>query len=116
MTEFAVEAAEDEVDGRYSANALGYGIHTQGDSVKEIPRDRQGSRRLRLRRLHAAAYANPFQPRWEAVMDKRAQKPALGPADTWPQPRAPRPMTALAAKPESAITLPALPAPAFAVA
>ena len=29
---------EDETDGGYSASALGFGIHTQGDSVEEIRR------------------------------------------------------------------------------
>ncbi|MFM8763313.1 MAG: type II toxin-antitoxin system HicB family antitoxin [Spartobacteria bacterium] len=27
---------EDEVDGDYNASALGYGIHTQGDSIEEL--------------------------------------------------------------------------------
>ena len=36
MTEIIFEVTEDDVDGGYSANALGYGIHTQGDSVDEI--------------------------------------------------------------------------------
>ena len=36
MTEIIFEVAEDEVDGGYSANTLGHGIHTQGDSVEEI--------------------------------------------------------------------------------
>ena len=36
LTEIIFEVTEDEVDGGYSANALGYGIHTQGDSVAEI--------------------------------------------------------------------------------
>lgn len=35
-TEIIFEVTEDEVDGGYSATALGYGIHTQGDSVDEI--------------------------------------------------------------------------------
>lgn len=39
MTEIVSEATEDEVDGGYSASVLGYGIHTQGDSVKEIRRN-----------------------------------------------------------------------------
>ena len=38
-TEIIFEVTEDEVDGGYSATALGYGIHTQGDSVDEIRRD-----------------------------------------------------------------------------
>ena len=33
MIEIFFEVAEDEVDGGYSASALGYGIHTQGDSI-----------------------------------------------------------------------------------
>ena len=37
-TEIIFEITEDEVDGGYSATALGYGIHTQGDSVNEIRR------------------------------------------------------------------------------
>ena len=36
MTEIIFEVSEDEVDGGYSASALGHGIHTQGDSVEEI--------------------------------------------------------------------------------
>ncbi|MCY3932093.1 MAG: 2-oxoisovalerate dehydrogenase [Acidobacteria bacterium] len=36
MTEIIFEVTEDEVDGGYSASALGHGIHTQGDSLKEI--------------------------------------------------------------------------------
>ena len=35
-SEIIFEVTEDEVDGGYSASALGYGIHTQGDSVEEI--------------------------------------------------------------------------------
>ena len=38
-TEIIFEVTEDEVDGGYSATALGYGIHTQGDSVDEIRRN-----------------------------------------------------------------------------
>jgi len=36
MIEIIFEVTEDEVDGGYSANALGYGIHTQGGSLEEI--------------------------------------------------------------------------------
>ncbi len=36
MTEIIFEVTEDEVDGGYAAAALGYGIHTQGDSVEGI--------------------------------------------------------------------------------
>ena len=38
-TKIIFEVTEDEVDGGYSASALGYGIHTQGDSVEEIRRN-----------------------------------------------------------------------------
>lgn len=38
-TEIIFEVTEDEVDGGYSAAALGYAIHTQGDSVDEIRRN-----------------------------------------------------------------------------
>ncbi len=38
-TEIIFEVTEDEVDGGYSASALGYGIHTQGDSVEDIRRN-----------------------------------------------------------------------------
>ena len=36
MTEIIFEVTEDDVDGGYSASALGYGIHTEGDSLEEI--------------------------------------------------------------------------------
>ena len=39
MTEIIFEVTADEVDGGYSASALGYSIHTQGDSVEEIRRN-----------------------------------------------------------------------------
>ena len=38
-SEIIFEITEDEVDGGYSASALGYGIHTQGDSLEEIRRN-----------------------------------------------------------------------------
>ena len=38
-TEIIFEVTEDEADGGYSARALGYGIHTQGDSVEDIRRN-----------------------------------------------------------------------------
>ena len=38
-TEIIFEVTEDEVDGGYSASALGYGIHTQADSVEEVRRN-----------------------------------------------------------------------------
>ncbi len=36
MTEIIFEVTEDEIDGGYSASALGYGIHTQGYSLEEL--------------------------------------------------------------------------------
>ena len=39
MSEIIFEVTEDEVDGGYSASAIGYGIHTQGDSMEEVPRN-----------------------------------------------------------------------------
>jgi predicted RNase H-like HicB family nuclease len=36
MSEIIFEVREDEVDGGYAANALGYGIHTQGDTLEEL--------------------------------------------------------------------------------
>lgn len=38
-TEIIFEVTEDEVDGGYSASALGYGIHTQGKGVEEVRRN-----------------------------------------------------------------------------
>ncbi|MCY4265504.1 MAG: 2-oxoisovalerate dehydrogenase [Gammaproteobacteria bacterium] len=38
-TEIIFRITEDEVDGVYSASALGYGIHTQGTSLEEIRRN-----------------------------------------------------------------------------
>jgi predicted RNase H-like HicB family nuclease len=34
--EIIFEVREDEADGGYTASALGYGIHTQGDTVEEL--------------------------------------------------------------------------------
>ena len=36
VSEIIFEVSEDEIDGGYSANALGYGIHTQGDTIEEL--------------------------------------------------------------------------------
>jgi len=36
MSEIIFEVREDEVDGGYIATALGYGIHTQGETVEEL--------------------------------------------------------------------------------
>ncbi len=38
-TEIIFEVSEDESDGGYSASALGYGIHTQSDSIEELRRN-----------------------------------------------------------------------------
>ena len=39
MTEIVFEVTEDELDGGYSASALGYGIHTQGESLDDVRRN-----------------------------------------------------------------------------
>jgi len=36
MSEIIFEVQEDEIDGGYVASALGYGIHTQGDTLEEL--------------------------------------------------------------------------------
>ncbi len=36
MSEIIFEVREDEMDGGYTASALGYGIHTQGDTLDEL--------------------------------------------------------------------------------
>ncbi len=36
MSEIIFEVSEDEVDGGYSANALGYGIHTEGETLEGL--------------------------------------------------------------------------------
>ena len=36
MSEIIFEVSEDEVDGGYSASALGYGIHTEGETLEEL--------------------------------------------------------------------------------
>ena len=36
MKEIIFEVRGDEVDGGYTANALGYGIHTQGNTLEEL--------------------------------------------------------------------------------
>ena len=35
-TEIIFEVSEDELDGGYSASALGFGIHTHGDSLDDL--------------------------------------------------------------------------------
>ena len=39
MSEIIFEVTEDKVDGGYSANALGYGIHTEGETLEELRRN-----------------------------------------------------------------------------
>jgi predicted RNase H-like HicB family nuclease len=36
MIEIIFEVLEDAVDGGYTASALGYGIHTQGETLEEL--------------------------------------------------------------------------------
>jgi predicted RNase H-like HicB family nuclease len=36
VSEIIFEVREDEADGGYMANALGYGIHTQGETLEEL--------------------------------------------------------------------------------
>ena len=38
-TEIIFEVSEDELDGGYSASALGFGIHTQGVSMDDLRRN-----------------------------------------------------------------------------
>ncbi|MCY3560038.1 MAG: hypothetical protein OXH20_02540, partial [bacterium] len=45
-TEIIFEVSENEIDGGYSASALGYGIHTEGEDDRRGSRQRQGSRRV----------------------------------------------------------------------
>ena len=60
-TEIIFEVSEDELDGGYSASALGFGIHTQGDTIEDLRRNvreavdcyfDEGMERPRLIRLH----------------------------------------------------------------
>ena len=36
MSEIIFEVREDESDGGYTATALGFGIHTQGQTIEEL--------------------------------------------------------------------------------
>ena len=36
IAEIIFEVSEDEIDGGYSASALGYGIHTEGETIDEV--------------------------------------------------------------------------------
>ena len=39
MKEIIFEVAEDEIDGGYSASAMGLSIHTQGETLDELRRN-----------------------------------------------------------------------------
>ena len=39
QSEIIFEVTDDDVDGGFAASALGYGIHTQGDSLEELRRN-----------------------------------------------------------------------------
>ena len=39
ISEIIFEVSEDEIDGGYSASALGHGIHTQGETIEELRRN-----------------------------------------------------------------------------
>ncbi len=36
MKEIVFEVTEDDIDGGYVASALGYGIHTEGDTLPDL--------------------------------------------------------------------------------
>ena len=61
MSEIIFQVSEDEIDHGYSARALGYGIHTQGETLEELGRNVMeavdcyfdpGMERPKLIRLH----------------------------------------------------------------
>lgn len=39
LPEIIFEVSEDEVDGGYSASAVGLGIHTEGETIDEVRRN-----------------------------------------------------------------------------
>ncbi|MCY3702161.1 MAG: hypothetical protein OXG16_05695 [Rhodospirillales bacterium] len=39
VTEIIFEVSDDELDGGYSASALGFGIHTEGGTLDELRRN-----------------------------------------------------------------------------
>ena len=83
MTEIIFEVTEDDVDGGYSASALGYGIHTQGDSVDEIRRNVKYAALL-LVLFAAPALAQPMSitastaVTWIDLADEVPEEPLLG--------------------------------------
>ena len=36
LSEIIFEVSEDDIDGGYSASALGFGIHTEGETIDEV--------------------------------------------------------------------------------
>ena len=58
-TEIIFEVSEDELDGGYSASALGFGIHTQGDTLDELRRNVREAVDWLLRRRHGAPAPHP---------------------------------------------------------
>ena len=61
LSEVIFEVSADEVDGGYSASAIGYGIHTEGETIDEVRRNvreavdcyfDEGTARPGLIRLH----------------------------------------------------------------
>ena len=36
LSEIIFEVSEDEIDGGYTASALGFGIHTEGETIDEV--------------------------------------------------------------------------------
>ncbi len=72
LSEIIFEVTEDEVDGGYSASALGFGIHTQGDSLDDLWRNikeavdcyfEETMPRPKLIRLHMGGQARRRIPR-----------------------------------------------------
>ena len=39
MSEIIFEISEDEIDGGYSASALGFGIHTEAETLEDLRRN-----------------------------------------------------------------------------
>lgn len=39
LPEIIFEVSEDKMDGGYSASAVGYGIHTEGETIDEVRRN-----------------------------------------------------------------------------
>ena len=52
MSEIVFEVREDAAESGYTAAALGYGIHTQGETLEELRVMVKERRQLLLRRHH----------------------------------------------------------------